>query len=79
MNAELMGQYIEFVADQQLVNLGYERIWTRGVEDNPFKWMESQSIGVMIADFFKKQPNAYGHHASNLTVEELAPAFDEDF
>jgi ribonucleotide reductase beta subunit family protein with ferritin-like domain len=79
MNAELMGRYIEFVADQQLCNLGYERIWTRSVEDNPFKWMESQSIGIQIADFFKKTPNQYGHHASNLTVEELAPAFDEDF
>jgi len=79
MNSDLMSRYIEFVADQQLVNLGYERIWTSGANDNPFPWMESQSIGVSITDFFKKTPNSYGHSASSLTVEELTPSFSEDF
>ncbi len=79
MNSRLMGKYIEFVADQQLVFLGYNRIWTVDERDNPFPWMEDQSIGVRMTDFFKKTPNAYGHHASNLTEEELRPAFDEDF
>ncbi len=79
MNANLMGKYIEFVADQQLVNLGYERIWTKSDQDNPFPWMESQSHGIRIADFFKIRPNAYGHHASALTEDEMKPSFDEDF
>jgi ribonucleotide reductase beta subunit family protein with ferritin-like domain len=81
MNAQLMGRYVEFVADQQLVNLGYDRIWTTGKEsDNPFPWTEEQqSVGVRMTDFFKKTPNAYGHHASDLTAEEMKPAFDEDF
>jgi ribonucleotide reductase beta subunit family protein with ferritin-like domain len=79
MNAQLMGRYIEFVADQQLTNLGYERIWTKGESDNPFPWMENQSHGIRIADFFKKTPNAYSHFASDLTADELKLAFDEDF
>ena len=79
MNSHLMGRYVEFVADQQLTNLGYERIWTRNDNDNPFPWMVNQSIGIMFADFFKKTPNAYGHHASGLTETEMKPAFDEDF
>lgn len=79
MNATLMGRYIEFVADQQLMNLGYDRIWTRGESDNPFPWMENQSHGIRISDFFKKTSSSYGHHASDLTATELQPAFDEDF
>jgi len=79
MNASLMGKYIEFVADQQLFNLGYDRIWTKSDQDNPFPWMMDQSHGIRIADFFKIQPNAYGHHASDLTEEEMKPAFDENF
>lgn len=79
MNATLMGRYIEFVADQQLMNLNYDRIWTRGESDNPFPWMENQSHGIRIADFFKKVPNAYQHYAANITAEEAKPAFDEEF
>jgi len=79
MNSELMGRYVEFVADQLLTDLGYERIWTRNAEDNPFPWMENQSVGIKMADFFKVSSNAYGHHSSGLTTEELKPSFDEDF
>src|SRR5437868_492861 len=36
MNAELMSQYIEFVADRLVVALGYDKIWNT---KNPFGWM----------------------------------------
>ena len=36
MNATLMKQYIEFVADRLLVQLGYERVWNA---ENPFSFM----------------------------------------
>lgn len=36
MNAKLMTQYIEFVADRLMVALGYKKIY--GIE-NPFEWM----------------------------------------
>ena len=37
MNADLMKQYIEFVSDRLLVQLGYEKIWN---STNPFDFME---------------------------------------
>jgi len=41
MNAELMSQYIEFVADRLLIQLGYNEIYNTS---NPFSWMESISL-----------------------------------
>ena len=41
MNADLMGQYIEFVADRLLVALGAERLYHAA---NPFDWMEMISL-----------------------------------
>jgi hypothetical protein len=43
MNAELMAQYIEFVADRLLVALGYDKLYGSG---NPFDWMEQISLQV---------------------------------
>ena len=38
MNANLMCQYIEFVADRLLVALGSEKVWN---STNPFPFMEN--------------------------------------
>ena len=38
MNSELMSQYIKFVADRLVVQLGYEKIWD---VKNPFDFMET--------------------------------------
>jgi ribonucleoside-diphosphate reductase subunit M2 len=45
MNAELMSQYIEFVADRLLVELGYEKLYNAA---NPFDWMEQISLQVGV-------------------------------
>ncbi len=49
MNADLMIQYVQFMSDQLLVDLGYKRIYN---VTNPFDWMTKQSMGVRITDFF---------------------------
>lgn len=49
MNATLMKQYVRFVADQLLLDLGYSIIFG---DKNPFEFMSKQSIGVRIPDFF---------------------------
>lgn len=36
MNAQLMSQYIEFVADRLLIDLGYDPVWNVTC---PFDWM----------------------------------------
>lgn len=56
MNSDLMCQYIEFVADRVLVNLGVERHYQ---VSNPFPWMETISM-VGKTNFFEKRLGDYG-------------------
>ena len=51
MNADLMGQYIEFVADRLLVELGNEREYNAS---NPFDFMEMISLQGK-SNFFEKR------------------------
>lgn len=85
MNATLMKQYIEFVADRLLVALGNDKVYR---STNPFDFMENISLGGKT-NFFEKRVGDYqkaGVMAG--TKKEEAPAenaeggnfnFDEDF
>jgi ribonucleoside-diphosphate reductase subunit M2 len=91
MNANLMKQYIEFVADRLLVALGNDKIYK---STNPFDFMENISLGGKT-NFFEKRVADYqkaGVMASTQrkTSDEAVPtetkgenggdfAFDEDF
>ena len=55
MNAKLMTQYIEFVADRLSVQLGYEKIYHA---TNPFDFMELISIDTKV-NFFERTNSAY--------------------
>lgn len=55
MNADLMKQYIEFVADRLLVQLGYDKIWN---STNPFDFMELISMRTKT-NFFEKKVGEY--------------------
>jgi len=55
MNSKLMKQYIEFVADRLLIQLGYEKIWKSA---NPFQFMELISLRGK-ANFFEVKPSNY--------------------
>lgn len=55
MNASLMSQYIEFVADRLLVQLGYEKKFNSG---NPFSFMELISVESKT-NFFEKRVSEY--------------------
>lgn len=55
MNAELMGDYIRFVADRLLVSLGVEKIYH---VENPFEWMEMISL-TGKTNFFEKRVGDY--------------------
>lgn len=55
MNANLMSQYIEFVADRLIVQLGYDKIYNA---TNPFDWMEMISIEGKT-NFFEKRVGEY--------------------
>eukprot|EP00594_Rhizosolenia_setigera_P010849 CAMPEP_0178961924 /NCGR_PEP_ID=MMETSP0789-20121207/14029_1 /TAXON_ID=3005 /ORGANISM="Rhizosolenia setigera, Strain CCMP 1694" /LENGTH=357 /DNA_ID=CAMNT_0020645917 /DNA_START=482 /DNA_END=1555 /DNA_ORIENTATION=- len=55
MNAKLMGQYIEFVADRLLMDLGYEPLYG---SKNPFDWMDMISLEGKT-NFFEKRVGEY--------------------
>lgn len=55
MNADMMKQYIEFVSDRLLVQLGYEKIWNT---ENPFDFMELISLRPK-ANFFELRVGEY--------------------
>jgi len=55
MNAELMIEYIKFVADRLLVDLGYSKFWNT---TNPFDFMESISLEGK-KNFFEGRPTQY--------------------
>ena len=55
MNATLMAQYIEFVADRLLVALGNEKVYK---SSNPFDFMENISLGGKT-NFFEKRVADY--------------------
>ncbi|RCI14080.1 hypothetical protein L249_7933 [Ophiocordyceps polyrhachis-furcata BCC 54312] len=85
MNADLMKQYIEFVADRLLVALGNDKIYK---STNPFDFMENISLGGKT-NFFEKRVGDYqkaGVMASAKKTDNDAPteskseiAFDDDF
>ena len=55
MNAELMAQYIEFVADRLLVALGCDKLYNTA---NPFDWMETISLQGKT-NFFERRVGEY--------------------
>eukprot|EP00249_Psilotum_nudum_P009231 c217_g1_i1 orf=258-1253(+) len=78
MNAALMSQYIDFVADRLLVALGYSKFYNA---QNPFDWMELISLQGKT-NFFEKRVGDYqkasvmaslgscdGQHAFKLDVD----------
>ena len=76
MNADLMGQYIEFVADRWLVELGYDKLY---YANNPFDFMEMISLQGKT-NFFEKRVGDY-QKSGVLNTEAKSQAFsmDEDF
>lgn len=55
MNADMMKEYIEFVADRLMMELGYEPIYN---SQNPFDWMELISLQGKT-NFFEKRVAEY--------------------
>lgn len=80
MNAELMCQYVEFVADRLLVALGNKKVYN---VTNPFDFMENISLAGKT-NFFEKRVSDYqkagvmaNHNDSS--ASKNAFSFDEEF
>ena len=73
MNSIMMKQYIEFVSDRLLVQLGYSKIWNT---ENPFDFMELISLRPK-SNFFELRVGEY----AKSTISENSDTFtlDNDF
>jgi ribonucleoside-diphosphate reductase beta chain len=75
MNAELMCEYIEFVADRLLSALGNDKVY--GTE-NPFPWMDLISLQGKT-NFFEKRVGDYQKSGVMADKEKQVFTLDEDF
>lgn len=79
MNADLMIQYVQFVADGLLVDLGYKKFYNTL---NPFGFIIKQNMSVRQGDFFTDR--AITEYKSTLlsgvsAIDALPDPDDEDF
>lgn len=79
MNSDLMAQYIEFVADRLLVELGCPRVYNA---TNPFDFMEMISLQGKT-NFFEKRVGEYQKAAvansNTIAGNSEGFTFNEDF
>jgi ribonucleoside-diphosphate reductase beta chain len=76
MNAKLMSQYIEFVADRWLGELGYDKFYGA---TNPFDFMEMISLQGKT-NFFEKRVGDYQKSGVlNASAESKSFSLDDDF
>ncbi|XP_063113771.1 ribonucleoside-diphosphate reductase subunit M2 B isoform X2 [Cavia porcellus] len=75
MNCELMKQYIEFVADRLLVELGFSKVFEA---ENPFDFMENISLEGKT-NFFEKRVSEYQRFAVMAETTDNIFTLDADF
>lgn len=76
MNQDLMKQYIEFVADRLLMELGNEKVYN---SENPFDFMEMISLQGKT-NFFEKRVGDYQKAGvMKQSDEDTKISFTEDF
>jgi len=73
MNAKLMSQYIEFVADRLSLQLGYDKIYN---SSNPFDFMELISVETKV-NFFERTNSEYA--LANKKVDDNVFDFNSEF
>lgn len=75
MNSKLMSEYIEFVADRLLIQLGYNKLYN---SNNPFTFMERISLESKD-NFFEKKVSNYALANCGKTQDQMKFSIDADF
>ncbi len=75
MNSTMMCQYIEFVADRLLAQLGNEKVYN---VENPFPWMDLISLQGKT-NFFEKRVGDYQKSGVLADKDKQIFSLDEDF
>ena len=73
MNSELMGRYVEFMADRLLTSLGHPMLYKT---NNPFDWMELISLQGKT-NFFEKRVGEY--QKAGVMVQSSGFSLEDDF
>ena len=75
MNAKLMKEYIEYVADRIVLQLGYKKLYDAR---NPFSFMERISLESKD-NFFEKRVSTYASASCGKSADEMSFKTDADF
>ena len=75
MNSRLMSQYIEFVADRLITQLGYNKVYN---SKNPFDFMDLISM-EQKTNFFESRVSSYSMANVGKKSEDSVFRLDEDF
>lgn len=75
MNSELMTQYIKFVADRLIQQLGHSKIYN---ETNPFAFMDNMNLDGK-SNFFEQRVTEYQHASSASSKDQRVFNLDNEF
>ncbi len=75
MNTDMMDNYIEYIADRLMVDLGYNKIYNK---TNPFQFMETMGM-ISRTNFFEKRPSQYQSSTVLNTNKTREITISEDF
>src|SRR5262249_50760214 len=67
LNAEYVNQYVEYVADRRLEELGFEKHYN---VSNPAKWMSAATDVYELVNFFEAQNTSYEVDGHSHTKKE---------
>lgn len=75
MNADLMTEYIKYVADRLLVQLGFDKIYN---SENPFDFMKMFGLDGKT-NFFESRVSEYVHSSTTKATEDSWSFGNDDF
>jgi ribonucleotide reductase beta subunit family protein with ferritin-like domain len=75
MNSDLMKQYLEYVSDRLLIDLGVGKIYN---SENPFDFMKNIAMENKT-NFFEKRVGEYAKKGVGVKEESNAFSTEEDF
>jgi ribonucleoside-diphosphate reductase beta chain len=75
MNSKLMCQYLEYVTDRLLVDLGIGKVYN---SENPFDFMQNIALENKT-NFFEKRVSDYSKRGVGDVIETKEINFEEDF
>ncbi|WP_445680667.1 ribonucleotide-diphosphate reductase subunit beta [Radicibacter daui] len=68
LTADLIKDYIRYIGDRRMVQLGYEPIF--GKDKNPLPWMDDMLNGLEHANFFENRATEYSKASTRGTWDE---------